>query len=133
MLSWWKLLSKADLAWRESPFPGGMSHGCEIETSLMLQIEPDLVDMSKAVRTIDEVQTSEHIWWDLADASTVTFQEFFSRNTSTGVQGDATLATAEKGRIVFDAAVQNLVAIIDEFRQREIRLRRDFHTPRGEA
>ncbi len=133
LVSWWKLLSKADLAWRESAFPGGMAHGCEMETSLMLQVAPDLVDMSKAVCTIDEIQVSEHIWWDLADASAVTFQEFFSRNTSTGVQGDATLATTDKGRLVFDTAVRNLVAILEEFRQREIRPRRDFHTPVGES
>jgi creatinine amidohydrolase len=127
LASWWSLLRKEDLTWRESPFPGGFSHGCESETSLLLYIAGDLVDMGKAVRTMDEVQTSEHIWWDLAGSSGVHFQEFFSRNTETGVQGDATVATEEKGRLLYEAATARLAAFLEEFRRREIRPRRDFH------
>ena len=33
--------------------PGGMSHACELETSMYLAINPDLVDMSQAVSEID--------------------------------------------------------------------------------
>jgi creatinine amidohydrolase len=127
LVSWWSLLTKEDLAWRESSFPGGMAHGCEAETSLLLHLVPELVDMSKAVRTIDEVQTSEHIWWDLAASSGVLFQEFFSRNTQTGIQGDPTVATEEKGRLLFAAAARRLAAFLEEFRRREIRPRRDLH------
>jgi creatinine amidohydrolase len=127
LASWWSLLAPEDLAWRESPFPGGFSHGCEAETSLLLHITPDLVDMSKAVRTIDEVQTSEHVWWDLQRSSGVLFQEFFSRNTPTGVIGDATVATEEKGRLLFEAATRRLASFLQEFRRREIRPRRDLH------
>jgi creatinine amidohydrolase len=127
LASWWSLLRPEDLAWRESAFPGGFSHGCEAETSLLLHITPDLVDMKQAVRTMDDVQTSEHIWWDLAGSSGVFFQEFFSRNTATGVQGDATLATEEKGRLLFAAATRRLSAFLEEFRRREIRPRRDLH------
>ena len=45
------------------------------------------------VKAMDEVQRSEHIFWDLAKGGPVNFQEFFSRNSSTGIQGDPTLAT----------------------------------------
>jgi creatinine amidohydrolase len=131
LVSWWSLLQPEDLAWRESAFPGGFSHGCEAETSLLLQLTPDLVDMSKAVRTMDEVQTSEHIWWDLVASSGVLFQEFFSRNTATGVQGDATVATQEKGQQLGEAAARRLAAFLEEFRARAIRPRRDLHTPEG--
>ena len=34
--------------------PGGMAHACELETSLYLALEPDLVQMDKAVREIPE-------------------------------------------------------------------------------
>jgi creatinine amidohydrolase/Fe(II)-dependent formamide hydrolase-like protein len=81
------------------------------------------------VRTIDEVQTSEHVWWDLQRSSGVFFQEFFSRNTPTGVIGDATVATEEKGRLLFEAATRRLAAFLQEFRRREIRPRRDLHVP----
>lgn len=128
VVSWWSLLTPEDLAWRESPFPGGMAHGCEAETSLLLHVAPDLVAMDRAVRTIDEVQTSEHIWWDLAGSSGVLFQEYFSRNTASGIQGDPTVATAEKGRQLADVATQRLVAFLGEFRRRVIRPRHDLHT-----
>ena len=131
VVSWWSLLTKEDLTWRESTFPGGMAHGCEAETSLLLHIAPDLVDMSKAVRTVDETQTSEHIWWDLMGSSGVLFQEFFSRNTPNGIQGDPTVATEEKGRLLFEAATQRLAAFLDEFRRREIRPRCDLHAQPG--
>jgi creatinine amidohydrolase len=127
LVSWWSLLKKEDYTWRESTFPGGMAHGCEAETSLLLHIRPDLVDMSQAVRTVDEIQTSENIWWDLGGSSGVFFQEFFSRNTVTGVQGDPTLATAEKGRLLFESATARFAAFLDEFRGREIRERKDLH------
>jgi creatinine amidohydrolase len=130
LASWWSLLKPEDLAWRTSPFPGGMAHGCEAETSLLLHIGPELVDMGKAVRTLEEVQTSEHIWWDIAGSSGVFFQEFFSRNTATGVLGDPTVATPEKGRLLFDAATERLAAFIEDFRQRVVRPRRDLHRQR---
>ena len=93
----------------------------------MLHINPELVAMDKAVRTVEEVQTSDHIWWDIMGGSGVFFQEFFSRNTITGVIGDPTVATAEKGRLLFDVATARFAAFLDEFRQREIRPRRDLH------
>lgn len=129
-LAWWSLLKPEDLAWRESDWPGGFSHACELETSMVLHLRPDLVDMSKAVRTMDEVQRSPNIFWDLQGGAPVFFQEWWSRNGVTGVQGDATMATAEKGRLVFEAATFRLTSFIEEFAGRTIRPRRDVHTAR---
>jgi len=89
--------------------------------------------MSKAVKTMDEVQRSEHIFWDLARGGPVNFQEFFSRNSSTGIQGDPTLATPEKGKQLADAATRHLANFLLEFRGRQIRPRRDFHRKESEA
>jgi creatinine amidohydrolase len=94
---------------------------------MLLHLRPDLVDMSKAVRTMDTVQRSANIFWDLQGGAPIFFQEWWSRNGVTGVQGDATRATAEKGRLVFEAAVGKLAAFIEEFRAREIRPREDVH------
>jgi creatinine amidohydrolase len=127
LASWWSLLKPEDLRWRESRFPGGMAHACELETSMLLHLRNDLVDMTKAVDEVDGVQTSENIFWDLNGGSGATFQEFFSRNTLSGVQGQATLATAEKGELVFESAVNRLARFLGEFREREIRPRHDLH------
>lgn len=129
-LGWWSLFADEDLAWRESEWPGGFSHGCELETSLMLHLRPDLVDMSQAVRTMEEVQRSEHIFWDLQRPARVFFQEWWSRNSTTGVQGDPTVATAEKGQKVYEVATRKIAALIEEFGQRAIRPREDVHTAR---
>jgi creatinine amidohydrolase len=126
-LSWWSLLQPEDLAWRESAYPGGFSHACEAETSLLLHLRPDLVDMTRAVRDMDGVQRSAHIYWDLQKGSPVHFQEFFSRNSRTGTKGDPTCATAEKGRVVVECVVANMIELVREFRAREIRPRVDHH------
>lgn len=46
----------------------------------------------------------------------------------TGVHGDATKGTAEKGRVIFDAAVSGLVKLVDELREWPIEQRGDMHT-----
>ncbi len=94
---------------------------------MLLQLRPDLVHMEKAIDEVDGVQTSENIFWDLNGGGAVTFQEFFSRNTASGVQGQPTLATAAKGKLAFAAAVSHLTRFLSEFREREIRPRRDLH------
>jgi creatinine amidohydrolase len=124
-LNWASLLTAEDRACLQL---GGTidTHAGESETSLVLHLRPDLVDMSKAVRTLDEVQRSANIYTPRHRA--VYFQEWWSRNGSTGVRGDATLATAEKGQQLFEAAVRTVAAFIEEFGAREIRPRQDLHT-----
>ena len=86
-------------------------HGGLDETSLMLHLRPDLVNMSKAVRRVPE---------RMADNSYVRFggsvsfgwlsNDFFPE----GVIGDPTLATAELGEKMFESAVTHLVAALGE-------------------
>ncbi|WP_342362159.1 creatininase family protein [Terrarubrum flagellatum] len=84
-------------------------HGDEHETSLMLAIAPDKVNMSKAQADYGNM---------LNQPATVFYQpaEFSGdpksghHYSATGVRGDPTLATAEKGRAILDAMVADLVA-----------------------
>ena len=41
-----------------------MSHGCELETSVLLALRPDLVDMTKAEKDIS-FPPSRWFYWDL--------------------------------------------------------------------
>jgi creatinine amidohydrolase/Fe(II)-dependent formamide hydrolase-like protein len=41
--------------------------------------------------------------------------------------GDATKATAEKGRLLLDACADGIVELVDEIRLREQRPRKDHH------
>ncbi|HVW85193.1 MAG TPA: creatininase family protein [Bryobacteraceae bacterium] len=127
MVSWWSLVPKALFAeLRESEKPGGMAHGCELETSVLLHLRPDLVRMEKAEKDIQFAPT-EFFYWDLEAPSPIFFQEWFSRYSRTGTVGDPTKATAEKGEQFVAAVVERLCALIVEFRDRKIARRVDHH------
>jgi creatinine amidohydrolase len=127
MVPWWNLVPKPLFAeLRESEYPGGMAHGCELETSVLLYLSGHLVQMDKAARDLP-VQRSEYFYWDLQSPSPVFFQEFFSRYSKTGTLGDPTKASLEKGRRFVEAVVERLIAVIREFRARVIEPRVDHH------
>ena len=48
MIPWWNLVPKPLFEeLRESEYPGGMAHGCELETSVLLYLRGDLVQMEQ--------------------------------------------------------------------------------------
>ncbi len=127
MVPWWNLIPRELLKeLRESEYPGGMAHGCELETSVLLHLRPDLVQMEHARKDIS-FQPTEFFYWDLQAPSPVFFQEWFSRYSRTGTVGDPTLASTEKGRRFVEAVVARLIALIREFRARAIEPRVDHH------
>jgi creatinine amidohydrolase len=111
---------------RESPVPGGMAHACELETSVYLHVDPDRVQMDKAVKDMS-LPPSKFIWLDLMKGSPVLLMDHWTRFSSSGVVGDPTLATADKGKRVFEAVVAALVELVREFRSRPRGERRDLH------
>jgi creatinine amidohydrolase len=127
MVSWWSLIPRELIReLRESEYPGGMAHGCELETSVLLHLRPDLVQMDKAEKDIN-FQRTEFFYWDLETPSPVFFQEWFSRYSKTGTVGDPTKAAASKGERFVNAVVDRMVALVGEFRAREIAKRVDHH------
>jgi len=83
-------------------------HGDEHETSLMLAIAPACVDMSKAVPDYGNMLEEP----DTVFYRPVIFEDAPGRgpdHSLTGVRGDPTLATAEKGRATLAAMVEELV------------------------
>jgi creatinine amidohydrolase len=107
---------------------GGIAHACELETSIYLAIEPDAVDMDKA---IDESSYPEgqHAWLDWTDGS-LKIMPWWSSFSRTGVQGRPTLATAEKGKALLDAAVTECVAYVREILAKPLTDRRTPEAPR---
>ena len=88
-------------------------------------IDPDAVDMTRAV---DErgYPATEHASMDWSDGP-LKLMPWWSSFTESGVQGDATKATPEKGRVLFAAAVDELSGYVDELRSLEIPQRKDHH------
>jgi len=102
-----------------------IAHADEFETSLYLHLAPERVQMDKAVK--DDDRMGKFVSSDSTGNYPVRFNDFWGRWTKTGVHGDARPATAEKGRIIFEAAVTGLLALIDELRAWPIEKRADMH------
>lgn len=112
--------------------PGGLDHGGESETSLMLHNHPDLVDLSLARTTERPVHPKynfNHVELngDIAgrDSITVkpTIEEWTAATGPSGGQGDPSTASAEKGARLHAAIVANTVEAIRLAEQREVTLR----------
>lgn len=103
-----------------------MAHADEFETSLYLHLAPERVRMDKAGAGNDI--RGEYLSSDSTPDFPVRFNDYWGRWTDLGVHGDATAATAEKGRIIFEAAVKRLVEIVEEWRGWPIAERSDQHT-----
>ena len=104
---------------------GGIAHACELETSLYLHIDEQAVDMSKAVdeRSYPE---SDNAWLDWSDGS-LKLMPWWSSFSESGVQGDATKATAAKGKALFDAATDEIASYVRELRNTSLPRRKDHH------
>lgn len=123
---WPSLAANAIRGIRESPARGGMAHACELETSVYLHLDAERVQMDKAARDM-AMPESEFAWLDLMESSPLLLMDEWTRFSKSGVSGDPTLATAEKGRIVFEATVAALVRLAREFKNRPRGERTDWH------
>ncbi|MEW4567042.1 creatininase family protein [Tautonia sp. JC769] len=103
-----------------------VAHADEFETSLYLHLAGDRVQMDKAVEDNDRM--GRYVSSDSTMNYFVRFNDYWGRWTKTGVHGDPTKATAEKGKIIFEAAVDGLVGLVDELRAWPIERRADMHT-----
>ncbi len=90
-----------------------VGHACEVETSLMLYLRQELVDMDTAVTDLKVPPTR------LPTGGPVYFWPVFDPGT-TGVAGDPSHASAEKGKAILEAVVQNLAAFVRRFHKTPI-------------
>jgi len=111
---------------RESETPGGMAHACELETSVYLYLDAERVQMDKARKEIGQ-PPSDFIWNDLTDPGPIRMMDYWTCFSKSGVNGDPTLATPEKGKIIFQAVVENFVRFAREFKNRPRGERVDYH------
>jgi len=122
-VSYFSLAAKAFAQIRETEM---WAHADEFETSLYLYLAPERVRWDKAVAGNDI--EGQYVSSDSTSEYPVRFSDYWGRWTKLGVHGDPTKATAEKGRILWEAAVSGLVAVVDEWRQWPIAPRSDQHT-----
>ena len=122
LIAWWHLLTidKNFLPdWRESEFPGGCAHACELETSLYLYLDEDGVRKDRIKNHISTLNDGNpYIWGDLLGKGPAALTSWTSTYSPRGVMGQPELATREKGERVFHEAVRQLKDIVDFFRNR---------------
>ena len=132
LTSWWSLVTvDPDFAakWRESHFPGGCAHACELETSLALGIDESMVrmDLAKNHQTWTNAQGSRFESVDLFGFGPVAVTNWTSTYTETGVCGSPELASVKKGKLLFEEAVTRSTEWSDEFHARQYPARKDHH------
>lgn len=99
--AWWTMvgdLLPADFfqVWK------GLGHGGEGETSICLELFPELVDMSKAAGVTPHLPKYVDVKWR------------FSELTNTGTSGDPTKGTKEKGKKMREVLVNEMVKILSD-------------------
>jgi creatinine amidohydrolase/Fe(II)-dependent formamide hydrolase-like protein len=83
--------------------------------------------MDRAVEERGQVHL-EYFNWDHPGPSVLSWQDWWSRMSESGVCGDPTVATVEFGKALFETTVENLVRFVREFRTIPVRARRDLHS-----
>ena len=89
---------------------GGMAHGGEYETSLMLYLRPDLVADNRDGTPWDEQY--DWVGGDLLEAGSLSVYRPFSAYSESGAIGAPELASAGKGERIYEAVTNELAAIL---------------------
>lgn len=97
-------VARAPVPWQQTPVTGAL-HADEIETSIMLFVDPSAVDMSKAVR---EYGPGYGPMTRQKDAP--------GTYSASGVVGDPARATPEKGRVAVETLVAGVLDDIEKVR-----------------
>lgn len=114
---------------RDSDY-GGTSHAGEYETSLYLALKPKLVEMDKAVderTTLSESFRTDLLAGTHPEGSGARLTPYWSQQTASGVIGDATKSTKEKGEKFLAAATEGLIELIRELKNQPVPPRHDQH------
>ncbi len=105
--------------YRTSPI-GGMGHAGELETSYMLHLRPDLCHMERVVDETDFIATPEY-YMDWIEGGALIANPPWDDDTRTGPYGAGSHATAEKGRLWLQAAIEEKAEHVKEIHEQHQR------------
>lgn len=125
-VTYWNAAAAQLNALRESAV-GGMGHACELETSLVLAVRPDLV-RGEHVSPDGRQTLSEFLGKDMLVGGSVSISRHFSEISEHGAVGDPRTASAEKGERFFEAIVTRLAKLVNEIESGQL----DEFRPIGE-
>ena len=120
--TYWELIDPGAIAKiRTSPI-GGMGHSGEFETSVVLALSPELVHTERYEANPFRVKLP-HTKKDMFAEGCISFPRKFDKLTKSGVLGDPTDSTPEKGRAFLDlgvAALADLLRRVQEVQNSDI-------------
>ena len=99
---------------------GGMGHACELETSLILHLQPSLVHMERAVDEVDFIATPNY-YMDWVEGGALIANPPWDDDTVTGAYGAGSLGTAKKGEYWLQAAIAEKAAHVAEIHEQQTR------------
>ena len=108
--------------WRETKFPGS-THADELETSLYLALDAMAVDMAKVVDELPPDGPAPFVFEDHFGSGPVYMPAWSSVRSNSGVMGEPSKASAEKGKRIFEETVGYFLEMIEEFQARPKRPR----------
>jgi creatinine amidohydrolase len=90
-------------------------HGGEVITSVILAVRPDLVDLSRSIHERPKPGLAFHLKGIPTGGGPFYTYPDFTDYCESGGWGDARFATAEKGRIILERAVERITTFLTEF------------------
>ena len=88
-------------------------HAGEIETSTSLAVRPHLVKMDQAPESIPKFSSR---YLDFTSKRGVLWYAHTQRISNTGVMGNPTIASAEKGQKIWELMIAHLVALVEDLK-----------------
>jgi creatinine amidohydrolase len=116
-------------AWQRFGCPAGIYtdledrqgiHGGDVETSLMLHFRPDLVEMGRAQNFVSNVVRAETEFALLRQTGPHAFAWLAADLNPNGVVGDASIATAEKGRLTAEFQADGFITLLKDMRKAKL-------------
>jgi creatinine amidohydrolase len=99
---------------------GGMGHACELETSFMLHLRPELCQMERVVDETDFIATPDY-YMDWIEGGSLVANPPWDDDSKTGAYGAGSHATAEKGRLWLEAAIQEKIDHVEQIHEQQER------------
>lgn len=113
-VAYWRLAEEGRIEAVRQSGPGGMAHAGEFETSCMLFLRPELVHLDRMIRRVPKWNT-RYFAMDLQISRKVQLTHKVSDFSDSGVFGDPTIASAEKGEEFLKAVIHGVADFLVEF------------------
>ena len=119
LISWWKLANEQLLKLNETG-AGGVGHAGEFETSLLLLIAPQLVQLDRVEKG---THNTSYNWaeGDMLRAPIISYFRTLKEMTSNGVYGDPRAATAKKGKLITTIVVDCLKRMVKDILKKQVK------------